>query len=29
MNLPEETVADIFHGAALEWLDMKREDFLP
>lgn len=29
MNLPEETVADIFHGAALEWLDMTREDFLP
>lgn len=29
MNLPEETIADIFHGAALEWLDMKREDFLP
>lgn len=29
MNLPEETVSDIFHGAALEWLDMKREDFLP
>lgn len=29
MGLPEETVADIFHGAALEWLDMKREDFLP
>ena len=29
MNLPEETVADIFHCAALEWLDMTREDFLP
>jgi aminocarboxymuconate-semialdehyde decarboxylase len=28
MGLSEETVEDIFHQSALEWLDMKKEDFL-
>jgi aminocarboxymuconate-semialdehyde decarboxylase len=28
MNLPEDTVKDIFYRSTLEWLDMKEEDFL-
>lgn len=28
MNLPEEVVEDIFANATLEWLNMKKEDFL-
>ena len=28
MNLDEETLQNIFHGAALEWLDLKIDRFL-
>jgi aminocarboxymuconate-semialdehyde decarboxylase len=28
MGLDEEVIKDVFHGSALEWLNMSMEDFL-